>query len=102
MCDKLAACKRFNLPKFAAHPQNLIALFTITSRFLKSRGWFSGHSLVRRNDMFATVEAGTEGSLFNVDRLESHKISDDDIIAILYMLNQLVDEHIHNIIHTYM
>jgi hypothetical protein len=101
MCDKLAACKRFNLPKFAAHPQNLIALF-IASRFLECRRRLRGYSLMRRNDMLATIKAGAEGSHLNVDRLESHKIPNNNLIAVLYMLNQLVDEHIHNVIHTYM
>jgi hypothetical protein len=101
MCDKLAACKRFNLPKFAAHPQNLIALF-IASRFLKRRRRFSSHSLVRRYCMFTTIKAGAECSRFNVDRLEPHKISNNDFIAILNVFNQLTNEHIHNIIHTYM
>jgi hypothetical protein len=101
MCARYAARIKFSLPKFAAHPQNLIALF-ITSRFLKRRRRFSSHSLVRRYCMFTTIKAGAEGSRFNVDRLEPHKISNNDFIAILNVFNQLANEHTHNVIHTFM
>ena len=55
-----------------------------------------------RNDMFASIETGAEGSFVDIDRLEPYKIPDDDFIPSRNMPNQLANEHIHNVIHAYL